>query len=104
MKAWVISDRITCFSSTIVFAPTRGKALSIASNLDQFEDVPWVDLRAKRFKSFDRYYTGRDEIDWYSPEVRIILVRDYGWACEETSIMCNDCAAKEWCSRWEDME
>ncbi len=103
MKAWIVRD-IEYMSSgiSIVFAETRAKAISAALGLDIFEGSEWCDIRATRFKEFDDKYTGKTEYDWYDPEIRLILVRDYDWCCLETSDDCEDCSAREWCTQWED--
>ncbi|MCR5329599.1 MAG: hypothetical protein K6E62_00220 [Lachnospiraceae bacterium] len=105
MKAWTVSDNNGGYGTAIIFAETRGKAISYAVNCcDTFEGYEWTDIRARRFKEWDRHYKGEPETDvWNDDEARIELVRDYGWSCVETFWEeCKECPAREWCSSWEE--
>ena len=102
MKAWIVDDKDYYNGSVILFAETRGKALAYAVNMDEFDGAEWIDLRARRFKGFDKYYKGYTELDWYDDEIRLTLVKDFGWACEEAdSIWCEECVAKQYCGEWQ---
>ena len=90
--------------STVVFAESRNEAKVIAMGCDCCEGSEYIDISAKRMKALDGLYKGKPEIDWYDTETRKILVRDYGWACCETSWECDNCEAREYCQHWEDEE
>ena len=45
----------------------------------------------------DRLYQGETELNWYDPELRLVLVRDFGWSCFEPSYECETCRAKPFC-------
>ena len=100
MKAWIV-NKTNDYGSIVVYAETRGKAIKKALGEDEVEDCIWTELYAHRFKEFDKYYKeGQDIADWDDPEIRTILVKDYGWTCEEPSFECNTCKARQYC-RWE---
>lgn len=101
MKAWVVKDKDGECGSEIIYAETRGKAIAYAlSACDNFEYLEWVDLRARRFKEFDKYYEGDKHPEfWLDDKFRLILVRDHGWFCCE----CWDgkkCPAYPYCSEY----
>lgn len=83
--------------STIVFATSRNEAKMMALSCDCCEGARYIDISAKRMKALDGLYKGETEIDWYDPETRLILVRDYGWQCVDPSWECDKCVAKEHC-------
>lgn len=88
----------------VVFAETRGKAISLCLGREPFDDYEFTELYARRFKDYDKYYDGNDRIDWDNEEHRLRLVRDFGWACTEgKDIYCEDCCAKKHCREWEDL-
>ena len=64
--------------SGIVFALNRNEAKMIAMGCDWCEGAAYIDIRVKRMKELDQYYKGTSEFDWYDPELRLLLVRDYG--------------------------
>lgn len=99
MKAWCVSDNYGNSGTEIVFAETRGKAISLCLHDEVFEDYEWTELHAKRFKAYDQYYDGKSKVDvWFEPEHRVRLVRDFGWRCiDGKDYYCEDCPAKEWC-------
>ena len=100
MKAWIVTNKNDNFGSVVVYAETRGKAMAQALCADGFEDCIWTDLYARRFKEFDKYYKeGLDE-----EEIKMILVKDYGWTCYETSPECETCKARQYCCKWEAQE
>lgn len=88
--------------ATIVFAETASQAKSVAKACDCCEDARWTDIRVNREPIADSLYKGKPEIDWYDPETRLALVRDFGWACFEPSFECDSCEARKFCSHWED--
>lgn len=83
--------------STVVFASNRNEAKMIALGCDCCEDARYIDISAKRMKELDKLYKGKPEIDWYDPETRLMLVRDFSWSCLEPSWECDGCIAKIWC-------
>ncbi len=107
MKAYRAWDNGSCESySTIVFAENSRAAKKIAVGTEACEDAEYIDVRVQRLPAADKLYRGRDEIDWWDQETRLVLVRDLGWQCEETSWECENCAAKEYCpvhEEWMDM-
>lgn len=97
MKAWKAYDIYGDYS-TIVFAPTAGKAKQAALFTDACEDSSFINIRVKRVIDFDKYYKGFTEVNWQDPEIRLILVRDYGWSCfDAESYDCTRCSAKDVC-------
>lgn len=96
MKAYKVWD---CqrheYGSTIVFAESRGKAKSIATRLETFDDSNFVDIRVNRCERADGLYKGNKEIDWDDPDTRLVLVRDLGWYCYDED--CEECVTKEYC-------
>lgn len=98
MKAYRVTDAASCENTaTIVFAEDRTKAKLAALCTDSFEDSQYIDIRVRRMPDLDFLYKGKSEIDWYDPETRIIMVRDYGWSCLEYSWECDNCAARKYC-------
>ena len=83
--------------STIVFATSRNQAKMIAMSCDCCEGASYIDISVKRIKALDSLYKGESEIDWYDPDTRLTLVRDYGWSCVEPSWECDQCVAKKHC-------
>jgi len=107
MKAWMVDDNNAEYGTSIVFAETRGKAISYALMwIDTFEDCSWTDIRAKRFPEYDQFYDGRSEADfWNDEDHRVRLVRDFGWSCfDPIDSYCEDCPAKGWCEHWKNKE
>ena len=64
--------------------------------------MSFTEVRLKRCPEADELYRGRSEIDWYDTSVRLMLVKDFGWACEEPSFECDGCVAKKYCEWWEE--
>lgn len=98
-RAWIDYGE----GSTIVFAETRNQAKMIALSCDCCEDAKYIEVRVCRAKEYDRLYKGESEINWYDTETRLELVRDFGWACLDTSWECDECPAKQHCS-WHEQE
>lgn len=101
MKAWAVTDRNGDEGVTIVvFAETRGKALSYAVQDDSFCDYGYTELRALRCKSLDAYYKGRKKMDWFDDQDRILMAKA-GFSCGPNfdCIEGKDCPAYEWCER-----
>lgn len=108
MKAYQISDREGyCDYSCIVFAETRGKAISLALGTDEFPKHEWdyTQLKAIRIPALDKCYRGRWYMDWGNDEDRIDLVKEAGYCCDDDAFdpdECDLCVAKEWCDRYEE--
>ena len=69
-----------------------------------FENDEYIDIRAVRVPLLD----GKEEFEprdnyWLNEEIRMILVRDYGWRCYEPNeyFPCEECIAKNFCSHYE---
>lgn len=107
MKAYIAHDRVNYDNygvETIVFAETPSKAKKIAMCTEACEDADYTDIRVRRLPGADKLYKGKSEVDWYDKNERLVLVRDFGWACSWTDSYCDDCPAKQWCRHWEDEE
>ena len=99
MKCWVANDKNCDYGSEIIFADTRGKAISEALRRDNFEDLELTDIRVKRLPILDGM-EDREPTDnpWLNDEIRLILVKEYDWACIEPEYSdCDSCIAKEYC-------
>lgn len=109
MKAYIVRDE-KCSEDycTVVFAETRGKARRAAMSTDACEDGEFIDIRATRVPELDSYYRGEYEMNWYDDNDRIGMVRYAGMQCSyemsDSECACEDCPAKEFCSRYEDRE
>lgn len=80
MKAYLITDVYAKSRyAFVVFAPNANKARNIGESLYAY-DYRYVDIQARRLPLLDRFYDGREELDYYNPEVKQILVEEYGWA------------------------
>jgi len=89
--------------ATIVFAENVTEAKLVAQVCDCCEDARYIDIRVRRIPEADKLYRGFPEIEWYDPEIRVALVRDFGWSCFEPSWECDDCPAKPHC-QWHEVE
>ena len=108
-KAYIVTDKYgEAGYSTVIFAETRGKAVCFACATEEFEDYSFTELRANRCKEMDKFYNGRNMMDWYNPDDRVAMVRYAFFQCSyELStgeLECGDCPAKQWCIRYEDYE
>lgn len=109
MKAYAVSDRNCDGCTYIVFAESRGKAISYALNYcdDAFGDYTFTELWARRRPKLDQYYNGRKELEWFDMDDRVIMVRDAGFYCsyeiDVTIEECEKCPAHKWCDRYESM-
>lgn len=108
MKAYVVSDRVRYTEwIVVVFAESRGKAVSAVLGTDEFPSEYWsyTELRAIRKPEFDKYYRGNLRMDWDNPNDRLAMVRDGGYYCSEDAFYPDDCAkcsGKDYCSRYEE--
>lgn len=105
MKAYSATDKNEWMFSTVVFAETAGKARAIAQQTDACEDVDFTDIYVKRIPALDRFYRGKQEMDWYDPDDRAAMVRYGNFECSReidvSEEKCSKCSAAEWCGRYE---
>ena len=108
MKAYEIYDNGRYSDYTvIVFAESRGKAISYAIGTDEFPKYDWefTELRARRIPELDKAYRGAWRMEWDNDDDRLALVRDAGCCCGEDAFYpedCEQCVGKEYCSRYEE--
>lgn len=104
MKAWIVREKDE-FASTVVFAETCSKAKSAAMKTDCCEDVPYINIEARRCPKADSQYTeGKTEMNWNDPKDRLFLVKELGFYCEYVEpYCCEKCSAKECCDPYQDM-
>ncbi len=108
MKAYVISDKGGYLDYVlVVFAETKGKAISSALGTEEFPKYDWnfTDLRARRIPELDKAYRGRWRMDWDDDEDRLAFVRDAHCYCNDDCFDpddCVSCVGKEYCSRYEE--
>lgn len=83
MKAYQITEVYAeSGCAFVVFAPNANKARAIGRFLYDYY-YRYIDIEAKRLPLLDRFYDGREQIDYENSEVKRILVEEYGWAWEE---------------------
>lgn len=103
MKAFACSSNYS-EGSIVVFAETANKARAMTVHSDGFEYDEYTDIRARRLPLLDgmENHEPKDNY-WLNDEIRIILVRDYGWNCFEPNEYepCEECCAKEYCGVYE---
>lgn len=106
MKAYRVTDKEYYLPYTIiVFAESRGKAISYALGQDGFEDLDFTEISATRAKWADKYYRGKHEMDWDNPDDRLAMVVDGGFRCCDDGFDpddCERCCAKEDCEKYID--
>ena len=110
MKAYSVSDKDCNLGySYVIFAETRAKAIRHALDYcdGAFDSCEWTDMRALRKPQLDKFYRGESEMDWCNMEDRVAMVRYAGFQCSDemdvTSDECEQCAAREWCDRYDYM-
>lgn len=102
MKAWIARTDYSD-GSTIVFANTRNEAKLLAMGTDFCEYAPYIDIRVRRVPELD----GMEKCEptdnpWLNDDIRLILVKEYDWACVEPQYSdCDNCIAKQYC-HWND--
>lgn len=104
MKAYRVEERNGVYDfATVVFAETRNKAKRIAMSTDCLDGVEYIDISATRIPTLDRFYRGKDEMDWYNDKDKIAMVRYGNFTCsyEFETENCETCSAKQWCKRYE---
>lgn len=81
MKAYQITEGYYADWAFVVFAESANKAKSIGLGLFRYADYDcrYIDIKAERMPLLDRFYKGEEEIDYDNPEVKRILVEEYGW-------------------------
>lgn len=102
MKAYGAQNEYTGFG-TVVFAETRGKAISAFLRTDAFEDCDFIEIRPYRVPELDNAYRGYEELDWFNSQDRMALVK-IGWSCADDAFDPDDCVkcpAKDYCDRYE---
>lgn len=99
MKCWIANDKNCDYASEIIFADTRGKAISEALSRDSFEDLEFTDIRIHRLKELDGMENAEPtDNPWLNDDIRLILVKEHDWACIEPQYSdCDSCIAKEYC-------
>ena len=98
MKGWRVSTD-TSEGAVIVFADNRNEAKKMALGHDVLDDARYIDLRAKRVPKIDGMENcePRDNY-WLNDEIRLIMVKEYAWACIETDgSECDECVARKYC-------
>ena len=103
MKAWYCSADYSD-GAVVVFAETRGKAKVIAMSTYELEDYEFTKIQATRMPQIDKYYRGKDELDWDVPEDRLVMVRYCGFTCDHDTFDpddCETCVAKDYCDLYE---
>lgn len=108
MKAWKVHNYDNDVSA-IVFAPTKGKAKSVALRRDLLSDeyINFTDISCYRIKEGDKFYNGKSYLDWENDEDRLLMVKEFGFTCSEewyTEKECYYCVAKEFCSLHKEMQ
>lgn len=103
MKAWLVREKDE-FCATVVFAETRGKARVVALGTDACSEAEFCDIEVRRIPSVDKYYKeGKEELDWFDEDDRIILVKECNFRCEVIELYrCEDCPAKQNCDGYKD--
>ena len=109
-KAFVVNDKYCEGNYFVVYAETRGKAITTAMNHTEgaFDDYVFTEICARRAPKLDKFYSGHYVLKWCNEEDRLIAVREAGFFCsyemDLTLEECEQCNAHEWCSRYEEMK
>lgn len=105
MKAWLVRKKDE-FSSTVVFAETRGKARALAMHTESCEDAEFCEIEVRRRPQMDKYYVkGKKEMDWFNSKDRIALVKDCNFTCDKDYWDledCKECPARPYCDLYEE--
>ena len=104
MKAYAVRTDYS-EGSGIVFAESHNQAKVLALCTDACEDAQYIDIRAKRIPELDGMENCEPKDNpWLNEDVRMILVKEYGWGCVEPGVYedCNKCCAKQYCHWHED--
>lgn len=99
MKGWIANDKNCDCGSEIIFADTRGKAIAKALGRDNLEDLDFTDIRVHRLPEIDGMENAEPTDNyWLNDDIRLILVKQYDWACYEPEYSdCDNCVAKQYC-------
>lgn len=67
------------------------------------DDVEFINVEAQRIKELDQYYRGRDEMDWFFDDDRVVMVKFGGFSCDPDVMWedCEKCPAKNDCSLYQ---
>lgn len=105
MKAYSATDKNEWMFSTVVFAETAGKAKAIAQHTEACELSDFTDICVRRIPALDKFYRGKQEMDWNDPDDRAAMVRYGNFECSDevdvSEEKCSECSAAEWCGRYE---
>lgn len=107
MKAYNVTDNNCDGCSFIIYAESRGKAISMALHHTEgaFDDYTFTDIWAKRCPSMDSYYYGKKVLDWEDPNDRGAMVINAGFYCsyeyDPLPNECEECTGKHKCQRYE---
>ena len=76
----------------------------MAQSTDACEDLPFIEISARRVPQMDKYYHGRAELEWDNPADRIALVKEGGFYClyDVSAEECEACPANDYCYRYQD--
>ena len=109
MKAWTVQDKNGDGYAYTIYAETRGKAIQTAMHHTDgaFDYYEFTEIRAIREPKLDKYYKGKEVLEWDDLEDRTLMVREAGFYCgyemDATMDECEQCPAHEWCRRYERM-
>lgn len=109
MKAWRVTDKNGDGYSYIIYAETRGKAITTAMNHTEgaFDDYEFTEIWATRAPKLDKFYSGHSVLEWDNEEDHLLMVREAGFYCSDDMDMtldeCEECKAHEWCCRYKEM-
>ena len=104
MKAYLIREVNGVYDyASVVFATTRNKARVIGMNAGPFEGtgLDYIDVEATRIPKLDKYYRGKEKMDWNNYKDRIAMVKEGNFTCsyEFEPDDCKTCPARKWCDR-----
>ena len=108
MKAWYVMDKNGYAEyAVIVFAETKGKAVSLAIGTEEFPKYDWdfTELRARREPALDGAYRGAWRMEWDNDADRLAMVKWGGYYCGDDVFDPDDCVrcvAKDCCSKYAD--
>lgn len=106
MKAWAVQDLPYYEHCAIVFAETAGKAKKYCVDYeDVIGEVEFICVRAIRAKNMDKYYKGKNIMDWHDDEDRLALVKERGWYCGDDGFdpgECKKCIARDLCDKYDE--
>ena len=108
IKAYEVFDRQRYEPySIIVFAESRGKAVSLGYGTEEYPTCDWdfTQLTAHRSPAFDKYYAeGKWRMEWEDDADRIAMI-ECGYYCDDDSFdpdYCESCSGKDICPKYEE--